>query len=410
MGIVYFARWILLHSGEILQNGALTIDGNSITFIGPRSKARKNANDQIINLGDTLLLPGLINIHTHLEEAITRGIPKNSDETFAAWSAKKYSRINQYSKEQIRSSIRLAIRELLSNGVTSVVDSSRFGHSEDILNDELIRAWIIHEFHPLDASLENEQATQFIEQRMSRPIRQQLKKGIGPYALFSVSPEIQNRFVTYSSHNQIPWMAHVAESAEELQAFTEKKGDLFFQITRKRPWPFGETPLGSLHFALEHKLIPQKGICLHCNYAGASELSRLADIDATIGHCPGYTESMGHKQLPIDVVMKRSVRLCIGTEGDSVPGALNLFDELFMLKQQYPHIPSHEMVKWVTQNPADALGVGDRLGSISEGKYADIIGVRFAYDESRNVLDEMLMSDIEIVMVMVDGQEVIVNY
>jgi imidazolonepropionase-like amidohydrolase len=68
------------------------------------------------------------------------------------------------------------------------------------------------------------------------------------------------------------------------------------------------------------------------------------------------------------------------------------------------------MVKWVTQNPADALGVGDRLGSISEGKYADIIGVRFAYDESRNVLDEMLMSDIEIVMVMVDGQEVIVNY
>jgi imidazolonepropionase-like amidohydrolase len=119
---------------------------------------------------------------------------------------------------------------------------------------------------------------------------------------------------------------------------------------------------------------------------------------------------MGHKQLPIDVVMKRNVRLCIGTEGDSVPGALNLFDELFMLKQQYPHIPSHEMVKWVTQNPADALGVGDRLGSISEGKYADIIGVRFAYDESRNVLDEMLMSDIEIVMVMVDGQEVIVNY
>ncbi|MBN1602677.1 MAG: amidohydrolase family protein [Chitinispirillaceae bacterium] len=410
MSIIYFARWILLENGEILQNGALAVEGRTISFIGSRSRARKNASDRIINLGDTLLLPGMINTHIHLEDTVLRGISRSSDETFASWSAKKQTRINQHSKEQISSLIRLAVRELVSNGVTTVVDSSRSGYSEDVLNDEPVRAWIINEFHPQDASLEGELSTKFIEKRMGKAARPQLKKGIGPYSLYSVSPEVQKRFLTYAAHEGIPWVAHVAESAEELQAFAEHEGDLFFQITRKRPWPFGETPLGSLYYALEQKLIPSRGICLHCNYAGAAELSALASLDATIVHCPGYSELMNHKSLPIDVVLNRGVRLCIGTEGECAPGSLSLFDELYLLKQQYPHIPAVEMVRWVTQNPADALGVGDRLGSLSEGKFADLIGVRFSWDETADILDEMLFSDIELVLIMIDGQEVIVNY
>jgi 5-methylthioadenosine/S-adenosylhomocysteine deaminase len=410
MGIIYFARWILLESGEILHNGALAVDGNTISFIGPRSKARKSGDDQVVNLGDTLLLPGLINIHTHLEDAVLGGMSKRSDETFAAWSAKKHTRINQCSKEQIGVATRLAVRELLSNGVTTVIDSSRTGYTEEVLEHESIRAWVINEFHPGDASLESEQATHFIETRLSKPEITRINRGVGPYTLYSVSPEIQTRFLTFTDHKKIPWMTHVAESAEELQAFAEQKGDLFFQITRKRSWPFGETPLGSLHFALEKNLIPAKGICIHCNYAGASELEKLASLGATIVHCPTYCESMNHKMLPIDVVLKRNVRLCIGTEGEYVPGSLSLFDELYLLKQQYPHISTLEMLRWVTRNPADALGAGEQLGSLSVGKLADIIGVRFAHDEASDLLDEMLTSDIEIALSMIDGQEVIVNY
>jgi 5-methylthioadenosine/S-adenosylhomocysteine deaminase len=410
MGIIYFARWILLDSGEILHNGALSVDGNTISFIGPRSKARKSGDDQVINLGDTLLLPGLINIHTHLEDTVLGGMSKRADETFAAWSAKKLTRINQCTKEQIGASARLAVRELLSNGVTTVIDSSRTGYTDEVLEEESIRAWVISEFHPGDASLESEQAIHFIETRLSKPEVSRVKRGVGPYALYSVSPEIHTRFLTFAAHKKIPWMIHLAESAEELQAFAERKGDLFFQITRKRPWSFGETPLGSLHFALEKNLIPNKGICIHCNYAGASELERLAALDATIVHCPTYSESMNHKSLPIDVVLKRNVRLCIGTEGEYAPGSLSLFDELYLLKQQYPHISTLELLRWVTQNPADAIGAGERLGSLSVGKLADVIGVRFSHDEASDLLDEMLVSDIEIALSMIDGQEVIVNY
>ncbi len=410
MGIIYFARWILLDSGEILHNGALSVEGNTISFIGPRSKARKSGDDHIINLGDTLLLPGLINIHIHLEDAVLGGMSKRSDETFAAWSAKKHTKINQCSKELIGAAARLAVRELLSNGVTTVVDSSRTGYTEEILEEESIRAWVIHEFHPVDASLESEQATQFIETRLSRPEFSRIKRGLGAYALYSVSPEIQNRFLTFAAHKKIPWMTHTAESAEELQAFAERKGDLFFQITRKRPWPFGETSLGSLNYALEKNLIPNKGLCIHCNYAGASELEKLASLDATIVHCPTYSESMNHKSLPIDVVLNRNVRLCVGTEGEYVPGSLSLFDELYLLKQQYPHLSTLEMLRWVTQDAADALGVGEKLGSLSVGKLADIIGVRFSHDEASDLLDDLLFSDIEIALSMIDGQEVIVNY
>jgi imidazolonepropionase-like amidohydrolase len=89
---------------------------------------------------------------------------------------------------------------------------------------------------------------------------------------------------------------------------------------------------------------------------------------------------------------------------------MSLFDELFLLKQQYPHIKAQQMIKWITTNPAEALCVGNELGSLSEGKLADIIGVRFPVDDDDDIVEQMIQSDLEVVMVMIDGQEIIVNY
>ncbi len=408
MATVYFARWLLLDSGDVLENGAIAVADTCITSVGPRSRIRRDAGDRIVNLGNVLLLPGCINMHTHLEECAVRGVMPRADETFASFSAKKNSRVKQSAEEELTSGIRLEIRELLAEGITTVLDSSRLGYSPKVLAGEPIRSWVVHEVRA-DDPLQEKGADNAVRGRINS-CDERIGRALGPHAIFSLAPRIQRGLISFAASNNCLWAAHIAESAEELQAFSERKGDLYFYITRKKPWPFGETPLGSMHLALTANLIPNNGICFHCNYASGHELSLLAAKRASVVHCFRYSELLGHKRFPLEVALNRHVAVCLGTEGIAPVGEMSLFDELFAVKTVYPHIPAKEMLRWVTQNAASALKMGEKLGSLTKGKFADLIAVRIAHDPKEDILEELIRSDVEMALVMVNGQEVIADY
>ena len=408
METIYFAKWILLDSGEVFVNGALSVDGSLITGVGPRSKVRTGSEDRIVNLGDVLLLPGLINMHIHLEEALIRGYVKSGDETFAAWSAKKNSRIRTFLPDQITSGIRLSIKELLAQGITTIVDSSRLGHSYPILKDESIRSWIFNELHSDDVSQEQLLFENCIS-RVTSPM-DKVTPGIGPHAPFSLSPQMQKKIINFSKECNVPWCSHLAESAEELQAFSEKKGDIFFYATRKQPWPFDDATTGSMQYVISNELIPDGGICIHCNYVNGHELSLLASKNVSFVLCFTYTLEMGHKIFPLDVALNRNCNICLGTEGIAPHGFLSLFDELYAMKRAYPHIAAKDFLMMVTRNPAKALKADHYLGSLSVGKKADFIAVRFAHSPDEDILEELLVEEPEVTLVVIDGEEIIVNY
>ncbi|MBN2189417.1 MAG: amidohydrolase family protein [Chitinispirillaceae bacterium] len=408
MTTVYFARWLLLDSGEIIENGAVAVSGSRIAAAGTRGSITRKHGDRLVNLGDALLLPGFINMHTHLEECPVRGALPVAGETFAAFSAKKNSRVRQTAPETLAAGIRLSVRELLAEGVTSVLDSSRSGVSPAALAHEPIRSWVIHELHAEDPA-EDAAAIDAAVSRIGAYDRH-VGRAAGPYAIHSLAPQTQRMLLRTAVEHRWLWAMHIAESAEELQAFSERTGDLYFYMTRKKKWPFGETTLGSMHCALTANLIPNNGICFHCNYANGHELSLLAAKRASVIVCFCYSEAMGHKRFPVEIALNRHVPLCLGTEGIASVGEMSILDELFALKNAYPHIPARVMLAWVTQNAANALRMGDRLGSLSDGKLADLIAVRFSHDPRGDILEELIVSDVEMALVMVNGQEVIANY
>lgn len=408
METIYFAKWILLDSGELLVNGAISISENKINSVGPRSKVRRGQTERIVNLGDSLILPGFINMHTHLEHSVLRGIQKDPDETFPTWNIKNHARVRQASPDAVKTSIRLKIRELLAQGITTVVDSSRLGYSYEILMDEAIRSFVISEINVDDPVLEPvilDKVTNTLP-----PSTSKIKTGIGPHGIYSLSKSAHQKLLAFIKNNNLLWVSHLAESAEELHAFSEKRGDLYFQLTRKQPWPFNDATMGSMNYALQNELIPDCGICIHCNYVNGSELESLARKNVAVVICHSYTQELGHKSFPLDVARNRNVLICLGTEGIAAPGFLSLFDELFWLKKAYPHISAAEMLKWVTINPARALQMEEQIGSLRQGKLADIIAVRFAYDQSNDPLEELLMADPEIIAVIINGEEIVSNY
>ena len=408
MATLYFAKWILLPSFEILHNGAVSVEDGRILSAGPRSWAKHVANERIVNLGDLFLLPGLINIHTHLEENALRDMPKAEQETFASWITKRATRLRQIPDAGVENAVRLGARELLSHGITTVADSSRRGISPRVLAAEPVRSYVFHEAHPESVD-EEEKLVSLLSTRIGKPAGGQ-RAGTGPYALYSLSPQAHALLAEFGRRNGYLWASHVAESAEELQAFSDQTGDLYFHITRKKAWPFGRVTQGSMDYALAKNLIPPNAICFHCNYVNGRELEQLAALQAAVVLCFQYSLEAGHKAFPLDVAMKRGALICAATESLSCERSMNLFDELFCARQQYPHVPAAEMLKWITVNPAAALGAAGELGSIAAGMRADIIGVRFPQKPGSALLDELIMGEPEVRLVIVNGEEIIADY
>jgi aminodeoxyfutalosine deaminase len=308
----------------------------------------------------------------------------------------------------LSASIRLGCRELLSNGVTTLLDSSRTGMSAQILDHEPLRSCIMHEAHPDDPAQE-EAAIGVLKERIAQSTSS-FRTGIGPYSIFSLSPDHHRDLLDMAAQGGYLWATHLAESAEELQAFSEQAGDFFFHISRKKGWQYGKQTAGSMHFALEKNLIPDKAICFHCNYVSGAELDLLAKKNTFLVLCLQYTSAIGHKPFPIDAARLRKIPLCIGTESIVYSESMDLFDELNFAKQRYPHIPAKEMFEWVTMNPAKAIGAEHELGSLEKGKLADIIGVSVRHDKGDDLLEQLIVGESNVRLVMVNGEEVIADY
>jgi 5-methylthioadenosine/S-adenosylhomocysteine deaminase len=407
MATVYFAKWVLLSNGEILENGAVKVEDNRITAVGPRGKLRRSSRDRIVNLSETLLIPGLINMHTHLEEGVLRGMHKGEDESFASWIARRRSNVAHAPPDALISTIRLGIREALANGITTLVDTSATDISALVLRDEPIRSWMIHEVHPDDDRGE-EKIVATLRKRIDRS-RREKNIGVGPYALFSLSPGRHKALIEMARDEGYLWASHMAESSEELQAFSEQTGELHANITRTRRWPYGKTERGSMYYAVTNNLIPNHGICYHCNYMSGQELSLLAAKSVSAVFCCHYNSVLGHKPFPLDVALNRGMNVCLGTESPESSGPMNLFDELYLLKTTYPHVPAARLISLATSNAAKALRCNE-LGTLEPGKLADIVGLRFPHDPREDVLEEMVVEELRVVLVIVDGEEVIVGY
>lgn len=404
---VYFAKWILLPDGNILTNGAIVVTGDTISSIGPRSLITRTSKDRNVNLGKRLLLPGMINIHTHLEEGAIRGHIKSDTDSFLTWTLKKEMQMKNCEDKRVISSIRLGIRECLANGITSVVDTSRKDLSLAILREEPIRSWVMYEVGRKEVEAEPD-FLKILSQRIDTE-NLQPHIGIAPHTLYSLTPKSHKMLQHINKQHNFLWGCHMAESAEEFEAFTEQSGNLYFHITRKQEWSYGNTERGSLYYAITNNLIPDNGILYHCNYASSQELSLIATKNISIVLCNQHNTMLGHKNFPMETAINRNVNICLGTESPITFNTMNFFDELYNMKCHYPHIPAKEMLNWITKNPAKALRCSDKLGSLEKGKKADIIGVQFPVDSEENILEEMIMSEPEINFVMVDGEEIMVG-
>ena len=401
---VYFARWLLMPDYSIVEQGAVVVTNGFITDAGPRGSVRRTSRDRLVNLGQLLLMPGLINMHTHLEQGVARGRIDPAQSDSVTLSGDRIRAVLEASDEAIETAVNLNIRESLSSGITTIVDTWSRPAARTAHYKSPARIIPLQQLDPLHIGDE----FPCIANTAWAPAENEAPytSGIAPYALWSFSPANHRHINRQCLEQKRLWSIHIAETPDELMAFGEHSGPIFHAVNTMKPWSFegGHDPLRT---AATESLLPEGAILLHCTYADGDLLNTIAAKNISITICPQYAAMLSLRDFPLETALSRGVNICIGTEAPIAPFTTNLFDELYELKCTNPQIPASELLRCVTTNPARALHREGELGVLAPGACADIIGLKISHEEGADILEELLMEEPRTSFVMAKGIEII---
>jgi cytosine/adenosine deaminase-related metal-dependent hydrolase len=392
------ARVVVPMAGDPIENGAVAIAGSKITGVGRFEEVKASHDGDVVDLGEQILLPGLINAHCHLDYTLLRGqIP--SQESFTDWiRAINAAKAELTSKDYI-ASINEGFAEAQSFGTTTIVNLTAFPELIAEI-EEPIRTWWFGEL----IDVRNPDQAGEIVDRAAYSLRCKNHWGLAPHAPFTASAQLFSAASEISSKHNVPITTHVAESREEMQMFREAGGPLFdFLKSLGRPMDDcgGTTPLASL---MQSHAVDSRWILAHLNEITEADFDLLArSRKFHIVHCPRSHTFFGHAPFALERLRALGQNVCLGTDSLASNSSLSLFAEMRELLRKESFISPLEVVAMSTVNAAKAIGQADSLGRISPGFCADLIAIPSAASE-RKVMDAIVAFEGTKPWMMADGE------
>ncbi len=395
------ARTILTMDGPPLDDGAVVIEGGRIAAVGKWSAERRAVAGRVDDLGEVILLPGLINAHCHLDYTMLRKAitPPRS---FTDWVRRINALKRSLADEDYLAAIAAGFEELARWGTTTVCNIESFPELMPRLPAPPIRTWWFYEMMDLRSRDPTEElvagALQFFQER-----REWLGGfGLSPHASYTASPELYDLVGACAREFHMPVTTHVAESREEYCMFHDAEGplhDFVAKLGRRMDDCGHGSPFATL---LGRGNIGPGWLLAHMNELDTDDLELLARHpncgDFHIVHCPQSHSYFAHSPFPLAALQAAGVNLCLGTDSLASAEELSLFAELRALLASAPWLAPEEALRMATVNPARALGQAGRLGQIVPGACADLIAVPCAegdaYEsivENRKPIDWMMI-------------------
>ncbi|AMY11192.1 Atrazine chlorohydrolase [Luteitalea pratensis] len=371
------SRWVIPVAAPVLRDGWIDVDSarGEIVGLGAARSAPQPGPDAVLDLGDAVVLPGLVNAHTHLELSHLAGAVAPAD-SFVSWvRAMLGVRFgSSASVADVTAAVVRAIGQMEATGTAGVGDigntdvavlplaaSSLSGvHFREALGLKRADAARIGGETRLGAALAQ---TRLTEQRSTR-----LVASVAPHAPYSTSaPLIQSLAAGYEATGAVSSI-HLAESPEELEFLASGTGPFRALLTDLGAWddtwvPPGLAPvpylqqLGALHARL---------LVVHGTQLGAGELRTLADVGATVVLCPRSNRWVGAGVPPVAAAFAAGVRVAVGTDSLASVEDLNLFAELAFLRRIAPDVPAAALLAAATRGGAQALR-REGLGVLAPG-------------------------------------------
>lgn len=361
------APYIITLEGPVLKDHAILVEGEQIRAIGPQ-KDFTLSDKKCVELPNTVLSPGFVNAHCHLELSRLPG-PLPYPGSFVRWIEALSALKLQMSAEDTQRSIRSGIEELLHTGTTTVLDHLSITTSPKFLLESVLEGIIYIEV----MGVEEKRAQYFLEEALKIRNQWPAEVIITPHAPYSLLPEIFSKIAT--NHQQkTPLSIHISESAEEYLLFKERTGPLadFLETKGKIPPTKEETPLAYLH---RQNLLPQKTLAVHANYLEDEDIAILKEKEMSVIHCPSSHAYFEHDRFPLGLLQDEGINIALGTDSKASGSSLSMLEQMRLALDQYSELTPEQVLKMATLCGAKAIGRENKIGSLKEKKLANIIGI-----------------------------------
>jgi cytosine/adenosine deaminase-related metal-dependent hydrolase len=378
--LVLFSKFILtMDRSKPIEDGFVMIQGSRILQVGKKKDLYFLPSMRMLDLGDTVLFPGLINSHCHLDFTSLKGkVPYRG--VFIDWLRRMGGKTRHTTPLEFRQSVERGIQESLSYGTTTLCDISTSGESWPLLRQSGLRAFVFLEIFDLVQTSPREYWKKFLE-KLQDHVRQgpptaTFQWGLSPHTPFTVSKELLqlvNRHL--DSRRDLLTTMHVSESREEKRLFKSGRGPLAQSIgALNGAWvlPRNTTPLRYLN---ECGWLPKLDLGVHLNLVDEKDLRLLAKNRIAVVHCPGSHAFFRHPPFKYQRMRRHRIRVCLGTDSLASNQSLSLFREMRLFRKENPGVPAQEILSMATVKPAEALGMGRQLGQIKPGYLADLAGI-----------------------------------
>jgi cytosine/adenosine deaminase-related metal-dependent hydrolase len=338
------APWVVTRSLQLRRNGVVDAGGKAGKLV----------------LEDSILMPGLINAHCHLDFTALRGrIPPPS--SFTAWVEQVREVKFSWTPRDFVRSIRWGMEESLRYGTTALVNLVSSPTTIPAATRVCARTWWLWE--QLGARTTDRSGEWDGWRGRIRGRSPLWEGGLAPHAPFSCRPQIIAEAERWCRRHRLPWTIHVAESREEYEMFRHARGPLF-ELCRRLGRDMRDcgrtTPLQALRPVLAHVRMPV--LLVHANTLDRSDLRWLGSLSPAarrklhVVHCPRSHAYFRHPPFPLQALRDLGLNLCLGTDSLASNENLSMFEEMGSLARQCPEISPWEIVVMATRNGARALG------------------------------------------------------
>jgi len=395
------ARVVATMDGAPIENGAVAISADRIVDVGkfPEVSARYSGQ-AIIDLGEQVLLPGLLNAHCHLDYTCLRGrIPRQK--SFSDWIRAINAEKSKLSPQNYIASIKEGFAEAKKFGTTTIANLTAFPELIRQLPGPPIRTWWFAELIDVRSPIRtNELVDSAIES--SKPAQ---NYGLAAHALFTASKNLYQR--CEEAGNDVLLTTHLAESREEMEMFRDGSGPLYeFMKSLGRPMDDcgNQTPLELFLGAPGGRALSKRWIIAHLNELTESDFDLLEKMKAKfhVVHSPRSHDFFGHSPFQSERLRRLGFNICLGTDSLASNESLSLFAEMRAFQRGEPEISPEKVFKMVTVNPASALRQQNTLGRIRPGFRADLIGIPSR--QGRDLFGEIVAFDGEVDWITVNGR------
>lgn len=395
-------------SFTVIENGALAVKGTDILDVGTFDEISRAYNSgRVIRKQHSVILPGLVNTHTHAAMVYFRGIA--DDLPLQEW-------LNNYiwpaenkwlSPEFISDSIELACLEMLKGGVTVYNDMYFFedsaAHATKKIGMRAVLGSGILDFPTKSGNSPDEylaHAESFIKDWKGDEF---ITPCIAPHALYTCGTETLKKAKAMAEQYSVPLHIHLAETKWEVEEVKMRY--------RMKP----------VHYLESMGFLDETVLAAHCIWLDDDEIEVLAKRKAGVSHCMESNLKLASGFAPVVTMLMSGVKVTFGTDGAASNNDLNILSEMSTtakvhkaLSENPTALDAKTVLLMATRWGAEALGLGDRIGSLEKGKRADFVSMNLnkphltpLYDICSHIVYAAMASDVDAVMV--NGKFVVEN-